>query len=57
MYGIISSFIGIWIWFFDLGVWSIILASIISNIYGYLVAPIQLYKILVVRNEKSIWFK
>ncbi|REG81412.1 lipopolysaccharide biosynthesis protein [Algoriphagus antarcticus] len=42
---------------FDLGVWSIILASIISNVYGYLIAPIQLYKILVVRNINSIWFK
>lgn len=41
----------------NLGVWSIILASIISNVYGYLIAPIQLYKILVVRNVESIWFK
>ena len=39
------------------GVWSIIFASIISNIYGYLFAPIQLYNILKVRNIKSIWFK
>jgi len=39
------------------GVWSIILASIISNVYGYLFAPIQLYNILVVRNTTSIWFK
>lgn len=42
---------------FDWGVWSIILASIISNVYGYLFAPIQLYNILVVRNTNSIWFK
>ncbi|MDR7131771.1 O-antigen/teichoic acid export membrane protein [Algoriphagus sp. 4150] len=42
---------------FDWGVWSIILASIISNVYGYLFAPIQLYKILVVRKTDSIWFK
>ena len=39
------------------GVWSIILASIISNVYGYLFAPIQLYNILLVRNKNSIWFK
>ncbi|WP_439489755.1 lipopolysaccharide biosynthesis protein [Algoriphagus sp.] len=39
------------------GVWSIIFASIISNIYGYLFAPIQLYNILKVRNINSIWFK
>ena len=42
---------------FDLGVWSIILASIISNVYGFILAPIQLYNILVVRNLNSIWFK
>lgn len=42
---------------FNWGVWSVILASIISNMYGYLFAPIQLYNILVVRNENSIWFK
>jgi len=41
----------------ELPVWSIILASILSNVYGYLLAPIQLYKILVVRNTESVWFK
>lgn len=41
----------------NLPVWSIILASIISNVYGYLVAPIQLYYILVIRKVNSIWFK
>lgn len=41
----------------ELPVWSIILASIISNVYGYLIAPIQLYNILVVRKVSSIWFK
>ncbi|MEB2782620.1 oligosaccharide flippase family protein [Algoriphagus sp. C2-6-M1] len=43
--------------FLNLPVWSIILASIISNVYGYLLAPIQLYHILVVRKLNSIWFK
>jgi O-antigen/teichoic acid export membrane protein len=47
----------VFILIFDWGVWSIILASIISNVYGYLFAPIQLYKILIVRNTNSIWFK
>lgn len=42
---------------FNLGVWSIILASIISNLYGYFIAPIQLYKILIVRDVNSFWFK
>lgn len=41
----------------DLGVWSIILASILSNVYGYLLAPIQLYNILKGRKVDSIWFK
>ncbi|WP_296620317.1 oligosaccharide flippase family protein [Marivirga sp.] len=41
----------------NLPVWSIILASIISNVYGYLIAPIQLYQILIVRKLNSIWFK
>ncbi|WP_296700234.1 oligosaccharide flippase family protein [Algoriphagus sp.] len=47
----------IFILLFEWGVWSIILASIISNVYGYLFAPIQLYNILIVRNTNSIWFK
>lgn len=41
----------------NLPVWSIILASIISNVYGYFIAPFQLYQILVVRKLSSIWFK
>jgi O-antigen/teichoic acid export membrane protein len=54
------GFIGlsmIFILVFDLGVWSIILASIISNVYGFILAPIQLYNILIVRNTNSIWLK
>lgn len=43
--------------YLNLPVWSIILASIISNVYGYILAPIQLYQILVVRKLNSIWFK
>lgn len=38
------------------GVWSIVLASVLSNVYGYFIAPIQVYKILVERSIKSIWY-
>lgn len=37
-------------------VWSIIFASILSNVYGYLIAPIQVYKVLIDKSSNSIWY-
>ena len=41
---------------FDFGVWSIICASILSNVYGYFLAPIQVYKILIEKSKNPIWY-
>ena len=42
--------------YLNMGVWSIILASILSNIYGFLISPIQVYKVLVERTSNKIWY-
>lgn len=42
--------------YFHLGVWSIILASILSNVYGFLISPIQVYKVLVEKTSNKIWY-
>ncbi len=39
---------------FDLGVYCILLASLIANIYGVIVAPIQCYNVFV-KRKKGIW--
>lgn len=41
---------------FHLGVESILIASIISNIYGYIVAPLQYYNIFVKKSAAKIWY-
>lgn len=42
--------------YFHFGVWSIILASILSNVYGFAISPIQVYKVLVERTTAKIWY-
>jgi O-antigen/teichoic acid export membrane protein len=42
--------------YFQFGVWSIILASILSNVYGFVIAPIQVYKVLVEKSTNKIWY-
>lgn len=42
--------------YFNMGVWSIILASILSNVYGYLISPIQVYKVLIEKTSNRIWY-
>lgn len=41
---------------FHLGVESILFASLISNVYGYIIAPLQYYKIFVQKSRKAIWY-
>lgn len=41
---------------FNFGVWSIIFASILSNVYGYFIAPIQVYKVLIEKSKNPIWY-
>ena len=42
---------------FHFGVEAILISSIISNIYGYFIAPLQYYKILIIKSKSSIWYK
>lgn len=41
---------------FHLGVESILIASIISNVYGYILAPMQYYNIFVKEAKGKIWY-
>ncbi len=41
---------------FNMGVYSLFIASIIANFYGFIISPIQYYMI-VVKNKKGIWIK
>ncbi len=42
--------------YLGLGVWSIILASILSNVYGYLISPVQVYQVVVKKSKNRIWY-
>lgn len=42
--------------YFNLGVWSIVLASILSNVYGIVISPIQVYKVLIEKTSNKIWY-
>jgi O-antigen/teichoic acid export membrane protein len=41
---------------FHFGVESILFASLISNVYGYIIAPLQYYKIFVQQSKRAIWY-
>jgi O-antigen/teichoic acid export membrane protein len=41
---------------FHLGVESILIASIISNVYGYFLAPLQYYNIFIKKSNAKIWY-
>lgn len=42
---------------FHFGVESILLSSIVSNVFGYIIAPIQVYKIFYKKATAQIWYK
>lgn len=42
---------------YHLGVESILISSIVSNIFGFVIAPIQYYYIIVKRRESGIWVR
>jgi O-antigen/teichoic acid export membrane protein len=42
---------------FHFGVESILISSIASNLFGFIIAPIQYYKIIVKRRQTGIWIK
>lgn len=41
--------------YFGLGVQSILISSIITNVFGYIIAPIQVYKIFYKKSPSRIW--
>ncbi len=42
---------------FHLGVKSIIAASIITNVFGYVIAPVQVYNIFYKKSKNPVWYK
>jgi len=46
----------LFIHYYNMGVYSLFLASIIANFNGFIVAPLQYYMI-VVKNKRGIWIK
>jgi O-antigen/teichoic acid export membrane protein len=42
---------------FHFGVESILISSIVSNIFGFIIAPIQYYQIIVKRKQTGIWVR
>jgi O-antigen/teichoic acid export membrane protein len=42
---------------FGFGVESILISSIVSNVFGYIIAPIQVYKIFYKNTKAGIWYK
>ena len=42
---------------FHFGIESILIASIIANVYGYIIAPIQYYNIIIRRSKSAIWYQ
>jgi O-antigen/teichoic acid export membrane protein len=42
---------------YNLGIESILIASIIANISGYIIAPLQFYKIFISKTSAKIWYK
>lgn len=42
--------------YYNMGVYSLFIASIIANFNGYLIAPLQYYQIII-KNKKGIWIK
>jgi O-antigen/teichoic acid export membrane protein len=42
---------------YHFGVESILISSLIANVYGYIIAPLQYYQIFIKRSKSSIWYK
>jgi O-antigen/teichoic acid export membrane protein len=43
--------------YFHLGVISVIISSIVTNVFGYIIAPIQFYNIFYKKSESKIWYR
>ena len=42
---------------FHIGVEAMLISAILSNFYGYIVAPFQYYQIFIKRSTAAIWYK
>lgn len=43
--------------YFHVGVQSVLIASIITNIFGYIIAPMQVYNIFYKKSPSKIWYR
>ncbi len=43
--------------YFQMGMEAILIASIVTNVFGYIIAPVQFYKIFYKRSESAIWYR
>ncbi|MBK9532207.1 MAG: hypothetical protein IPO42_10470 [Chitinophagaceae bacterium] len=43
--------------YFQMGMEAIIIASIVTNVFGYIIAPVQFYKIFYKRSDSAIWYR
>jgi O-antigen/teichoic acid export membrane protein len=43
--------------YFHLGVKSIIISSILTNVFGYIIAPVQFYNIFYKKSQARIWYR
>jgi O-antigen/teichoic acid export membrane protein len=42
---------------FHLGVKSVLISSIVTNVFGYIIAPFQVYKIFYKKSPSKIWYR
>lgn len=43
--------------FFNMGVEAVVISIIVSNVFGYIIAPIQFYKIFYKKSAAGIWYR
>ncbi len=42
---------------FHMGIESVLIASVLANVYGYVIAPLQYYQIFIRQSKAAIWYK
>lgn len=43
--------------YFELGVYSILISTLITNVFGYIIAPVQFYKIFYQKSPARVWYR
>ncbi len=54
---IFFTFASLFIRKYNLGIEAILIASILANVGGYIIAPIQYYQIFIKKSKSAIWYK